>query len=153
MMPTVNEPGKPEPASEGTEPSRTGGQAAEARDGSAAGQPPLGVPAPAASRPLPPRTRREGGPRQNVSEPVVFHLGTGEIDGWTLNMSRGGLRAVVEEQLAVGEVFEVSIGESGVRRPVRVVWVREQRGSAIIGLSFLDLGGPPGEPPEDTHAG
>jgi hypothetical protein len=83
-----------------------------------------------------------------VSEPVVFHTGAERIEGWTLNVSRGGLRAVVEDDVSVGAELEVTIGESETRRPVRVVWAREQRGGAVIGLLFLDEHGfePPPTP-------
>jgi hypothetical protein len=140
----VNDRPKPEPGSGEAELRRTPAEAQADDDIPAA--PPAGMPTPVSSRPIQPRTRREGSPRQNVSEPVVFHAGSVQIEGWTLNVSRGGLRAVIEDEVAVGAELEVCIGDSDARRPVRVVWAREQRGSAVIGLSFLDQ---PSEPPPE----
>lgn len=99
-----------------------------------------------------PRARREGGPRQNMSEPVRFGNGDDAVTGWTLNMSRGGLRAVVESPLAPGSVVNVTVGEAGVPRQARVVWMHEERGGAVVGLSFLDTPGS-APPPEDSSPG
>ena len=84
------------------------------------------------------RARREGGPRQNTSEPVVFRHGDQSVEGWTLNMSRGGLRAVVEIPLPVGAEVLATVGDAPVGRRARVVWAHEERGGAVLGLSFLD---------------
>ena len=84
------------------------------------------------------RARREGGPRQIISEPVTFRLNDESIEGWTLNISRGGLRAVVEIPLPVGAEVVATVGESPAGRRARVVWSHEERGGAVLGLSFLD---------------
>jgi hypothetical protein len=84
------------------------------------------------------RARREGGPRQIISEPVTFRFEDQSIEGWTLNISRGGLRAVVEIPLPVGAEVVATVGESPAGRRARVVWSHEERGGAVLGLSFLD---------------
>ena len=68
----------------------------------------------------------------------VDHAAEGrEIPGWTLNVSRGGVRAIVEENVASGDTFSVAIGD-GAPRLGRVVWAQEQPDGAIVGVSFLD---------------
>jgi hypothetical protein len=99
-----------------------------------------------------PRARREGGPRQNMSEPVRFGDGDERVDGWTLNISRGGLRAVVESPLAPGSEVNVTVGDNGLPRKARVVWMHEERGGAVVGLSFLDAPSS-APPPEDSTPG
>lgn len=94
--------------------------------------------------------RSTGGARHEATERVVLRAGGSTVDGWTLNVSRGGLRVIVESPVAAGEDYEVAIGEAPVR-PARVVWVREESDGQIVGLQFLDgpEGGtvPPPPPP------
>ena len=63
-------------------------------------------------------------------------------EGWALNVSRGGVRAILEEQLLLGEEFEVTIGDSNplVRR-ARVVWLQEEKDGVIVGLEFIGISG------------
>ncbi len=61
-----------------------------------------------------------------------------EADGWTLNVSRGGVRVILEEPAVVGDEYDVYLGE-GAARPVRVVWVRDEPDGQIAGLQFLDV--------------
>lgn len=108
--------------------------------------------------------RSFGGPRREASERVVIReagatsrtvaLGVGQnsassredelseddasLEGWTLNVSRGGCRLVVESPVTVGADYEVQIGEETFR-PVRVVWVRDEADGQIAGLQFLDV--------------
>jgi hypothetical protein len=88
-------------------------------------------------------TRRQGGARRELSERVVFRAEARggeparEVDGWALNASRSGLRAILEEALPLGAEFEVAIGEPPAR-PGRVVWLQEEKDGAIVGVSFLD---------------
>jgi hypothetical protein len=93
------------------------------------------------------RTRRHGGVRSPVSESVTFHADDRVIQGWALNISRGGLRAALSECVAVGDEFEVVIGDSDERRPGRVVWVRNEKDGAIVGVAFVNVEGsvPPPE--------
>jgi len=69
-----------------------------------------------------------------------------EVGGWALNISRGGLRVILDEVVAQGALFDVVLGEQG-RRQAEVVWVREEAGGAIVGVSFLDA-----DAPESTSA-
>lgn len=103
--------------------------------------PPIGTPIPG----LPP-TRRAGGARRNVSYRLLFlrnakdGAARAEITGWALNISRGGLRAIVEEALDLGEELDVSIDgdEEQVTRRAQVVWTQEEPDGMIVGLSFLE---------------
>lgn len=58
--------------------------------------------------------------------------------GWTLNVSRGGVRLVIEEPVIVGESYLVTVGE-GPSRPATVVWTREEADGQIAGLRFTDI--------------
>ncbi len=93
--------------------------------------PAIGVPVPG----LPP-TRRAGGARRTVSYRVAFLRGEVEIPGWALNLSRGGLRAIVEDRVELGEDLEVRIDEIQVQRRGRVVWAQDEPDGTIVGLSF-----------------
>ncbi len=95
--------------------------------------PPVGTPIPG----LPP-TRRAGGARRNVSFRVVLYRGAEEIPGWALNLSRGGLRAVVEERVDIGEELDIRLDEELDARRGRVVWVQDEPDGTIVGVSFLE---------------
>ena len=85
------------------------------------------------------RARREAGARREVNETVVFHRGEQSIDGWSLNISGGGLRAILDVSVEVGDEFEMTLGDDPQRRPVRVVWARQEKGGDIVGVAFLDI--------------
>jgi hypothetical protein len=74
-----------------------------------------------------------------------------EIEGWALNMSRGGIRAVVDEPIELGAEVGLSIGDAP-ERPSRIVWIQEEPDGAIVGVEFLDLDGPASVPPEPPDA-
>jgi hypothetical protein len=86
-----------------------------------------------------PQRRNLGGPRHEASERVLLRplTGTAEISAWTLNMSRGGLRLVVEDVVDVGTSYLVAIGDAE-ERPATVVWTREEADGQIAGLKFDD---------------
>lgn len=86
---------------------------------------------------LPP-TRRAGGARHELSDRVQLFQDDRELSGWALNMSRGGLRAIVEDPIDLGGIYELIIGD-GPRRRCQVVWVQQEPDGAIVGLSFLDV--------------
>ena len=79
---------------------------------------------------------RRGGARREVTERVTLRSDDGKthdgktpkiLEGWALNVSRGGVRAILEEKVTLGQTFEVSIGTDEVQtRPGRVVWVQEE---------------------------
>ncbi len=85
------------------------------------------------------RARREAGARREFNETVSFHHDGQTIEGWALNISRGGLRAILDESVSAGDEFEMTLGDSSQRRPVRVVWARQEKGGVIIGVAFLDI--------------
>jgi hypothetical protein len=58
-------------------------------------------------------------------------------EAWALNVSRGGMRVVIETPLTLGQAYEVEF-PAGDRRPVRAVWVREEVDGQIVGLEFQD---------------
>lgn len=97
--------------------------------------------------PQPPSQRRQtGGARHEASERVVIKANALETSGWTLNVSRGGIRAVVEDPLDPDKEYEVSVGSAGARR-ARIAWSRQEADGQIVGLRFLDVEG--SMPPEE----
>jgi len=83
---------------------------------------------------------------------VLRSATSAEIVGWTLNVSRGGARLVVEDCLAVGQTWDLWVNDATISRPVRVVWVRDEPGGQIVGIQYMDCDGtiPPFEgPPEE----
>jgi hypothetical protein len=73
-----------------------------------------------------------------------------ETHGWTLNVSRGGVRAVVEEALEPGIEYALVVGDEETEQPRRasVVWIRDESDGQIVGLKYLDSEGsvPPKDP-------
>jgi PilZ domain-containing protein len=96
--------------------------------------------------PLHIRARRSSGARSPVSEVVSFRAGDKVLGGWALNMSRGGLRAALEEAVAVGSEWDVTVGDTDETHRGRIVWVRSEKDGCIVGVSFLDADEAP--PPE-----
>jgi hypothetical protein len=70
---------------------------------------------------------------------VVLKAPGFETSGWTLNISRGGLRAVVEERLSLDLEYEIVVGEAAQPRRVRLVWSQNQADGQIVGLKYLDV--------------
>lgn len=98
---------------------------------------------------------RRGGARREVTERVVLHTEDGRmLHGWALNVSRGGLRAILEEKVVLGQKFEIKLGtDEVVQRSGRVVWVQEEPDGVIVGVEFTGSSGthhsvPP--PPPDA---
>lgn len=99
----------------------------------------------------PPQRRGTGGARHGASERVVLIGGGREIQGWALNVSRGGVRVVLEDPVAVGGDYEFRMGEEGVAfRPARVVWLHQEADGEIAGLQFLDAEGSVPAPPDEA---
>jgi hypothetical protein len=106
--------------------------------------PPVGIPVPG----LPP-TRRTGGARQNVSYRVALVRGVRgdlELTAWALNLSRGGLRAILEDRIDLGEEVLVRIDEIQIQRRGRVVWTQDEPDGTIVGIAFYERmeAAPPG---------
>jgi hypothetical protein len=114
---------------------------------------PSGDAAPSPEGPESRHARRAGGARKEVSARVSFTQGSRELMGWALNQSRGGLRAIVEDPVELGEVFEVVIGDEPSRLG-RIVWLQEEPDGAIVGVSFVgdSYAPPPSEPPSAPEA-
>jgi hypothetical protein len=99
---------------------------------------------------------RRGGARREVTERVTLKGEDGKIhEGWALNVSRGGLRAILEEKVDLGQKYDVSLGDDEMKRPGRIVWVQEEPDGVIVGLEFTSLSGthksaPPEAPPEEN---
>jgi hypothetical protein len=61
------------------------------------------------------------------------------LEGWALNVSRGGVRVILEEKVELGSDFEVELGEGSgpsTSQPGRVVWVQEEPDGVIAGIAF-----------------
>ncbi len=68
--------------------------------------------------------------------------------GWALNISRGGVRAILEQKVALGEEFDVTVGEeSQLKRRGRIVWLQEEPDGLIVGIEFLNSTGGSMPPP------
>ena len=64
------------------------------------------------------------------------------LEGWALNVSRGGLRAILEEKVLLGQKFEVGIGtDEVIQRIGRIVWVQEEPDGVIVGIEFTGMSG------------
>jgi len=66
------------------------------------------------------------------------------LDGWALNVSRGGIRCILEENVELGDEFEITVGEEGnapLTRRGRIVWVQEEADGLIVGVEFLSPSG------------
>ena len=99
---------------------------------------------------------RRGGARREVTERVTLKSKEGEtLEGWALNVSRGGVRAILEDKVVLGQSFDVAIGTDEVLlRPSRVVWVQEEPDGVIVGLEFTGLSGThKSAPPPPLEAG
>ena len=71
-----------------------------------------------------------------------------ETHGWTLNVSRGGIRAIVEDPLVQGMEYQLLVGggeggdgevETAVPRRASVVWLQDEADGQIVGLKYLDV--------------
>lgn len=70
--------------------------------------------------------------------------GSFETRGWTLNVSRGGIRAIVEDALVQGTEYQLSVGgdgeeETAIPRRAAVVWLQDEADGQIVGLKYLDV--------------
>jgi len=100
--------------------------------------PPTGVP-PAGGV----HATRRAGARHEVSVRVLLTPMQGKggpvLEGWALNVSRGGVRVILEEKVELGAEFEVEVGEEtgpATSQPGRVVWVQEEPDGVIAGIAF-----------------
>jgi hypothetical protein len=87
---------------------------------------------------------RRGGARREVTERVTLKSEDGQtLEGWALNVSRGGLRMILEEKVTLGQKFAIAVGTEGdaLNRAGRVVWVQEEPDGVIVGLEFASTSG------------
>lgn len=101
--------------------------------------------APDAGPPAGHATRRKAGARRNISKRIQLSFKGRRLEAWVLNVSRGGMRLLLETPLEAGDELEASVplgdeleGEP-VPRPVRVVWADRQVDGTFAGLEFLDV--------------
>jgi hypothetical protein len=85
---------------------------------------------------------RRGGARQTVSDRVTFRGERGVHEGWALNVSRGGVRAILDRdtgKVELGEEYEVSVGSAGGGggRKGRIVWLQEEPDGFVVGIEYL----------------
>lgn len=82
---------------------------------------------------------RRGGARREVSDRVKLRADERTLEGWALNVSRGGVRVIVEDPVALGEVFEITLGsgDDTLVRSGRVVWIQEEPDGMVCGLAFV----------------
>jgi len=90
---------------------------------------------------LPATRRGGGGARREISSRITLVLEGTEHDGWALNISRGGIRVVIEGRVELGQEYEVrdldpEVAEGGPFM-ARVVWVQDEPDGAIVGLEFV----------------
>ena len=98
--------------------------------------PPQGVPVQDGVHPV-----RRGGARRDTGDRVFLKSDDGaSLDGWALNVSRGGVRVILEERVALGTSFDVTVGEEvGLSRRGRIVWLQEETDGVIVGLEFVGV--------------
>lgn len=85
---------------------------------------------------------RRGGARHDVTARVSLKTRDGAVfEGWALNISRGGIRVILEDKVDLGTELEVTMttGED-LTSPVmgRVVWVQEEPDGIVAGIEFRD---------------
>ena len=80
--------------------------------------------------------RREGA-RREVSERVLLRKGGAVVEGWALNVSRGGVRLITEDPVALGDVYDVTLGDEPRERSARVVWIQEEPDGMVCGLAYV----------------
>jgi hypothetical protein len=89
---------------------------------------------------------RRGGARHEVSARVTLKSASGQLlEGWALNVSKGGVRVILEDKVDLGGEFEVTLAQvaeadtsaSSAHNVGRVVWVQEEPDGVIAGLEFV----------------
>src|ERR1017187_3731526 len=85
---------------------------------------------------------RRRGARHGVSMRVTLKALSGEVlTGWVLNVSRGGLRVILDEKIELGRELEVALstGADPVTSCIgRVVWVQEEPDGVVCGIELRD---------------
>ena len=91
-------------------------------------------------RAAPGEEHRRASPRRMLSARMSLRTEAMAHYGWTLNVSDGGLRVLVEDSVIEhGSETTVEVREDACswQRKARVVWVQREPGGCIAGLQFL----------------
>jgi hypothetical protein len=86
-----------------------------------------------------------------VSARVTLKGKAGEVlEGWALNVSKGGVRVILEEKVDLGTEYDVVLTSGGVDAAAsgskeapahnvgRIVWVQEEPDGVVAGIEFCD---------------
>ncbi len=104
---------------------------------------------------------RRSGVRRTVSDRVTFRTEAGgEREGWALNVSSGGIRAILDHdtgKVELGEEYLILVGAgasaagpdadggsgsaSESMRRGRIVWLQEEPDGFVVGVEFLSPSG------------
>ena len=83
---------------------------------------------------------RRGGARHDLSARVTLKDKAGAVlEGWALNVSRGGIRVILEDKVELGSEYEVTVSTGAdPASPVqgRIVWVQEEPDGVVAGIEF-----------------
>jgi hypothetical protein len=105
------------------------------------------------------RLVRRSDVRRTVSDRVTFRSEAGpERQGWALNVSSGGLRAILDQEphepkVELGEEYLIWVGTSdgsGTARRGRIVWLQEEPDGFVVGMEYLSPSGLSGMHPVAT---
>jgi PilZ domain len=100
-------------------------------------------------------TRRAGARREVSARVALKPLGEPSssvvLDGWALNVSRGGVRVILEDKVEPGDEFEITLLDTSDRaegdggpasaraRHGCIVWVQEESDGVIAGIAFKNV--------------
>jgi hypothetical protein len=114
-------------------------------------------------------TRRAGARREVSARVALKPLGEPSasvvLDGWALNVSRGGVRVILEDKVEPGDEFEITLLDTSDRTEASdgpasgraqrgcVVWVQEESDGVVAGIAFKTAPGPGADSLEDKPAG
>lgn len=88
---------------------------------------------------------RRGGARRELTARVTLKGKSGEVlEGWALNVSRGGVRVILEQRVDLGTEFDVTLSPADsadqtsktTHSAGRIVWVQEEPDGVIAGIEF-----------------
>jgi PilZ domain-containing protein len=95
---------------------------------------------PSAHRAQDPNASRRVAARHGVSMRVMLKSRGGNVvEGWALNVSRGGVRVIIEEKVDLGTEYEVTLStgaDPGTSCIGRVVWIQEEPDGVICGIEL-----------------
>jgi hypothetical protein len=62
------------------------------------------------------------------------------LEGWALNVSRGGVRVILEDKVELGAQFDVVVQEASESeapsRSGRIVWLQEEPDGVVAGIEY-----------------